>query len=149
LAFYLYESLVPFEISLEEAKQRHLPIEAEIEEKYQAKKTSHAQDSKQANQIQFQSGLADTSAMTTKYHTVTHLLHAALRQVLGESVEQKGSNITAERLRFDFSYPQALSDAQKKQISELINQWIKADYQVDKQVLAKEEALKQGAIALF
>ena len=150
LAFYLYESFgFPFEISLEEAKQRHLPIEAEIEEKYQAKKTSHAQDSKQANQIQFQSGLADTSEMTTKYHTVTHLLHAALRQVLGESVEQKGSNITAERLRFDFSYPQALSDAQKKQISELINQWIKADYQVDKQVLAKEEALKQGAIALF
>ncbi len=150
IAFYLYESFgFPFEISLEEAQNRHLQIETDLEEKYQLKKSAHALTSKQANQAQFKSGLADESETTTKYHTVTHLLHAALRQVLGESVQQKGSNITAERLRFDFSYPQALSEEQKQQVTDLINQWIEADFQVDKQVLAKTEALKLGAIALF
>jgi len=150
IAFYLYESFgFPFEISLEEANNRQLQVETDIEEKYQTKKSAHALSSKQANQAKFKSGLADESETTTKYHTVTHLLHAALRQVLGESVQQKGSNITAERLRFDFSYPQALSEEQKQQVTTLINQWIDADFQVDKQVLAKTEALKLGAIALF
>lgn len=150
IAFYLYESFgFPFEISLEEANNRQLQVETDIEEKYQTKKSAHALSSKQANQAKFKSGLADESETTTKYHTVTHLLHAALRQVLGESVQQKGSNITAERLRFDFSYPQALSEEQKQQVTTLINQWIDADFQVDKQVLTKTEALKLGAIALF
>lgn len=150
IAFYLYESFgFPFEISLEEAQNRHLQIETDLEKKYQLKKSAHALTSKQANQAQFKSGLADESETTTKYHTVTHLLHAALRQVLGESVQQKGSNITAERLRFDFSYPRALSEEQKQQVTDLINQWIEADFQVDKQVLAKKEALNLGAIALF
>jgi len=150
IAFYLYESFgFPFEISYEEAQQRHLKIEEDIESKYQAKKLSHASNSKQANQVQFKSGLVDESDSTIKYHTVTHLLHSALRQVLGESVEQKGSNITPERLRFDFSYSQALTDEQKNQVTDLINQWIDADFQVDKQVLPKSEALKLGAIALF
>lgn len=150
IAFYLYESFgFPFEISLEEAKQRHLQIEENIQLKYQKRKDFHALSSKQAGQLQFKSGLADHAEMTTKYHTVTHLLHAALRQVLGENVEQKGSNITSERLRFDFSYPEALSEEQKQQINNLINQWIKADFKVDKQVLPKAEALKLGALALF
>lgn len=150
IAFYLYESFgFPFEISLEEAQNRHLQIETDLEKKYQLKKSAHALTSKQANQAQFKSGLADESETTTKYHTVTHLLHAALRQVLGESVQQKGSNITAERLRFDFSYPRALSEEQKQQVTDLINQWIEADFQVDKQVLAKKKALNLGAIALF
>jgi len=149
LAFYLYESFgFPFEISLEEAESRQLQIEENIEAKYQRAKNSHSLSSKQGNQ-QFKSGLADDGEMTTKYHTVTHLLHAALRQVLGESVEQKGSNITAERLRFDFAYDKALTDEQKNQITALINQWIEADFKVDKQVLPKAEALKLGAIALF
>ncbi len=150
IAFYLYESFgFPFEISFEEAQQRQLQIEENIEPKYQAKKLSHASNSKQANKIQFKSGLADESETTIKYHTVTHLLHSALRQVLGENVEQKGSNITAERLRFDFSYDKALTDEQKTQVATLINQWIEADFTVDKQVLSKTEALKLGAIALF
>lgn len=150
IAFYLYESFgFPFEISLEEAKQRHLQIEENIEINYQKQKDSHALSSKQAGQVQFKSGLADHEEMTTKYHTVTHLLHAALRQILGESVEQKGSNITAERLRFDFSYPKALSEEQKQQVNDLINQWIEADFKVDKQVLSKAEAIKLGALALF
>ncbi len=149
LAFFLYESFgFPFEISLEEAQNRQLQIEKNIELKYQLAKDSHSLSSKQGNQ-QFKSGLADVGEITTKYHTVTHLLHAALRQVLGETVEQKGSNITAERLRFDFSYPQALTQEQKKQITDLINQWIAADFKVDKQVLPKTEALELGAIALF
>lgn len=149
IAFYLYESFgFPFELSFEEAQSRQLQIEENIEAKYQAAKNSHALSSKQGAQ-QFKSGLADEGEITTKYHTVTHLLHAALRQVLGESVEQKGSNITAERLRFDFSHPQALTEEQKQQITDLINQWIEADFKVDKQILPKTEALKLGAIALF
>lgn len=149
IAFYLYESFgFPFEISLEEAQNRHLRIEKSIELKYQQAKDVHALSSKQNNQ-HFKSGLADHEKMTTQYHTVTHLLHAALRQVLGENVEQKGSNITAERLRFDFSYPQALTEEQKNQITKLVNQWIAADFKVDKQVLPKSEAIKLGALALF
>lgn len=149
IAFYLYESFgFPFELSFEEAQSRQLQIEENIEAKYQTAKNSHSLSSKQGNQ-QFKSGLADDGEMTTKYHTVTHLLHAALRQVLGESVEQKGSNITAERLRFDFSYDKALTDDQKNQVAALINQWIESDFKVDKQVLSKAEALKLGAIALF
>jgi alanyl-tRNA synthetase len=97
----------------------------------------------------FKSGLADHGEITTKYHTTTHLLHAALRQILGESVQQKGSNITAERLRFDFSYPQALSEEQKKQIADLINQWIAADLPVSKETMSKQAALDSGAVALF
>lgn len=150
IAFYLYESFgFPFEISLEEANQRHLKIEDDIESKYQEQKTKHALSSKQAGRVQFKSGLADHAAMTTRYHTATHLLHAALRQVLGESVEQKGSNITTQRLRFDFSHPKALTKEQQQRVSDLINQWIEADYEVNKQVLSKVEALKLGALALF
>ena len=149
-AFKLYESFgFPFEISLEEAKSRGVKLEENIEALYLQQKTAHADSSRAVLKSKFKSGLADEGEMTTKYHTVTHLLHAALRQVLGESVEQKGSNITAERLRFDFSYPQALSEEQKTQVAELINQWIEADLQVSKQTMSKTKALQLGAIALF
>jgi len=149
-AFYLYESFgFPFELSLEEAKNRSLKIEEKIEEKYQSKKASHSLSSKQGSQAQFKSGLADQEEMTTKYHTVTHLLHAALRQVLGDDVEQKGSNITAERLRFDFSHPKALTVEEKTKVAALINEWIRADFEVNKQIMPKSEALKTGAVALF
>lgn len=149
-AFKLYESFgFPFEISLEEAKSRGVKIEDNIEALYLKEKAAHANDSRAVLKSKFKSGLADEGEMTTKYHTVTHLLHAALRQVLGESVEQKGSNITAERLRFDFSHPKALSEEQKAQVTELINSWISSDLKVSKQTMSKQEALKLGAIALF
>jgi len=150
LAFKLYESFgFPFEISLEEAADRGLKIEEGIKELYLKQKEAHSNDSKSVLKSKFKSGLADQGEMSTKYHTVTHLLHAALRQILGDSVEQKGSNITAERLRFDFSYPRALTEIEKQQVSDLINQWITADFQVSKRTTSKSEALESGAMALF
>ncbi len=150
LAFKLYESFgFPLELSLEEAQVRGLVIEDKIKELYAQQKQAHSNDSKSGSTSKFKSGLADQGEMTVKYHTVTHLLHAALRLVLGESVEQKGSNITAERLRFDFSYSKALTAEEKTKIEDLINQWIAADYAVSKQTMPKTEALKSGAVALF
>jgi alanyl-tRNA synthetase len=150
IAFKLYESFgFPLELSLEEAQARNLVIEENIKESYLKEKEAHSNDSKSVLKNKFKSGLADQGEMSTKYHTVTHLLHAALRQVLGESVEQRGSNITAERLRFDFSYPKALTSEEKDQVTALINGWIAADLKVSKQTMPKAEALKLGAVALF
>ncbi|MBU2543702.1 alanine--tRNA ligase, partial [Patescibacteria group bacterium] len=84
-----------------------------------------------------------------KYHTATHLLHAALRKILGNHVGQKGSNITAERLRFDFSHPQALTLEEINQVETQINTWIEADLPVTKQTMNKQAALDAGAIAFF
>lgn len=149
-AFKLYESFgFPLEISLEEASARGISTEAELKANFAKLRESHAASSRASLQNKFKSGLADHGETVVKYHTATHLLHQALRQVLGEGVEQKGSNITAERLRFDFSFERALTEAEKSQVEQLINDWIKADLSVDKQTLPKEEALKSGAIALF
>jgi alanyl-tRNA synthetase len=97
----------------------------------------------------FKGGLADASREAIQLHTATHLLHAALRKVLGESVKQKGSNITAERLRFDFSHKQKLSEKELKKVENLINQKIKEGLPVHKSIETKEEALKSGALAFF
>lgn len=150
LAFKLYESFgFPLELSLEEAQNRNLSIQADIKRLYQEQKNNHADQSRLVLKNKFKSGLADQGEMSVKYHTVTHLLHAALRQVLGDKVEQRGSNITAERLRFDFSYPKALTTEEKEQVATLINTWIKADFRVGKKTMPKAEALQSGAIALF
>ncbi len=93
--------------------------------------------------------MADRSEDVTKLHTVTHLLHQALRQVLGSQVHQQGSNITAERLRFDFAHLQPLTEAELKQIEELVNQKIKENLPVRHAIEDKEEALKSGALAFF
>lgn len=149
-AFKLYESFgFPFEISLEEATTRGIPVEDNIKSLFETERETHSENSRMVLKNKFKSGLADHGDMAVKYHTVTHLLHAALRQVLGEGVEQKGSNITAERLRFDFSFPRALTQVEKQKVSELINEWIQADLQVGKETLPKNDALKSGAIALF
>ncbi len=94
----------------------------------------------------FKGGLADTSEMSTKYHTATHLLHAVLRKVLGSHVEQRGSNITAERLRFDFSHPEKMTDEQKKQVEDLINYAIGQDYHVSFAEMSVAEAKAKGAM---
>lgn len=150
LAFKLYESYgFPFELSIEEAKSRNLALESDLLEKIQSMRQAHAASSRTGAEQKFKGGLADQSELTTRYHTATHLLHAALRQVLGEEVGQKGSNITAERLRFDFSFPRALTEAEKQKIEEQINAWVKADLPVHRQEMPKETALKSGAIAFF
>lgn len=97
----------------------------------------------------FKGGLADHSEAATRYHTATHLLHAALRHVLGDHVHQEGSNITAERLRFDFSHDSALTEDQLQQVEAWINEQIEKDWPVYKEVLPKDEALASGALAFF
>ena len=82
-------------------------------------------------------------------HTATHLLHAALHKVLGPTANQKGSNITPERLRFDFTWPEKMTDEQIKQVEDLVNQWIQQGIAVSKKVTTVEEAKNEGAMALF
>lgn len=149
-AFNFYESYgFPLEMSIEEAQQRGIKVEADIEVKFNQLKKSHADKSRQAATGKFKGGLGDGSEDTVKYHTATHLLHAALRKVLGNHVEQKGSNLTGERLRFDFSHPQALTKDEISQVEAQVNAWIEADLPVSKQVKNKQTALDEGAIAFF
>ncbi len=150
LAFRLYESYgFPFELSIEEANSRNIALEDQIENKIVEKRSQHAQLSRQTTQKKFKGGLADQDAKTTAFHTATHLLQAALRKILGNEVQQKGSNISSDRLRFDFSYHQSLSDEQLKSIEKLLNQWLEDDLQVSSETMSKEEALASGAIAFF
>lgn len=150
LAFKLYESYgFPFELSIEEAQARQLQLEEDIENKIAVKRQAHAKLSRQGAADKFKGGLADQSERTTAFHTTTHLLQAALRQVLGDSVAQKGSNITADRLRFDFVHDQALSEAELKAVEKLINQWLAEDLVVSQETMSKDMALKSGAIAFF
>ena len=97
----------------------------------------------------FKGGLAEQSETVIKFHTATHLLHAALRQVLGNHVQQKGSNITSERLRFDFSNDKKLTDEQTKQVEDIINARIEDNIKVERLEMKKADALAQGALAFF
>jgi alanyl-tRNA synthetase len=99
--------------------------------------------------MKFAGGLADHSDECTKLHTATHLLHKALRMVLGDTVEQRGSNITAERLRFDFSYPQKMTPEQIKQTEDIVNEQIQKDLPVSFELTTVDEAKKHGAMGLF
>ena len=109
----------------------------------------HQQKSKASLEKKFAGGLADHSEQVTKLHTATHLLHQALRQVLGESIHQVGSNITPERLRFDFTHPEKLTPEQLKEVEGLINKQIKKDLPLKMEIMSLEEAKKQGALAFF
>ncbi|MSU76385.1 alanine--tRNA ligase, partial [Patescibacteria group bacterium] len=93
----------------------------------------------------FAGGLADHSEPVVRQHTATHLLLAALRDVLGDGIKQRGSNITKERLRFDFSYPEKLTDEQRNQVEALVNEWIKEDLPVVRKEMPREEAERLGA----
>jgi alanyl-tRNA synthetase len=109
----------------------------------------HQELSRQGAAQKFKGGLADQGEETTRLHTATHLLHSALRQVLGDHVKQKGSNITSERLRFDFSHPEKLSQDQIKQVEDLVNQQIQNDSSVIVDEMPYDQAKDTGAIGLF
>ena len=146
-AFTLYESFgFPVEMIEEELKKNNLVLNRE---EFDNAKAMHIKQSQTLSAGKFKSGLADNSEIITKYHTATHLLHQSLRKILGEHVQQSGSNITADRLRFDFSHDEKLTDEQLKQVSDLINQQIKASLVVTKETMAFTQAQKEGAIAFF
>lgn len=150
LAFKLFETYgFPLELSLEEAQSRGVGLEADLKDKFFQLKDKHAQKSRTASAGKFKGGLADQSEVSVKYHTATHLLHAALRQVLGPHVQQKGSNITGKRLRFDFSHPQAMTETEKQAVEDQVNEWIQQDLPVTRQMMGKQEALDRGSLAFF
>ena len=136
----------PIEMTRELAKEHGLTVDEAGFEKHFAEhqKSSHA-----GAEQRFKGGLADSSAQSARLHTATHLLHAALRRVLGDEVAQKGSNITPERLRFDFSFGRKVTKDELAQVEALVNEWIKADVPVVMTETTVEDAKKEGAIGLF
>jgi len=110
---------------------------------------SHQELSKAGSDQKFKGGLGGNSEQIIRYHTATHLLHQALRDVLGPEVVQKGSNITDERLRFDFAYPAKLNDEQKQAVEKIVNEKIQASLSVQQVILPKAEAEQSGAHHLF
>jgi len=146
-AFDLYQNYgFPLELTEEIARDRGQSINKDEFEKEFEK---HQELSRSASAGMFKGGLADNSIEVTKLHTATHLLHASLRKVLGEHVSQKGSNITAERLRFDFSHPQKLTEEEIKKVEDLINEQIKKDLPVTYEVMSVDEAISRGALHFF
>lgn len=146
-AFDLYQSYgFPIEITKELAQERGLGVdEAGFNEEFK----KHREVSAVGSEQKFKGGLADHSEMSVKYHTATHLLHQALRTVLGEGAVQKGSNITTERLRFDFVHDTKMTDEEKKRVEDLVNEKIKEALPVTYEDISMEEAKKRGAIGLF
>lgn len=146
-AFNLYQTYgFPWEITHELVTKRGLEVSA-IEFEIEFKK--HQALSRTASAGDFKGGLAGHSEKIVRLHTATHLMHQALRTVLGEHVWQKGSNITEERTRFDFTHPEKMSDEQKKQVENLVNGWILRDLSVKAESMPLEKARDLGAIGLF
>ncbi|HEY9593912.1 MAG TPA: alanine--tRNA ligase-related protein, partial [Spirochaetia bacterium] len=147
VAFRLYDTYgFPIEITEELAREHGMGVDRKgFDEAFE----KHQELSKAGAEKTFKGGLADHSEMTTKLHTATHLLHKALRMVLGDHVAQKGSNITVERLRFDFSHPQPMTEEEVRKVESIVNEQIKRDLPVSMAVMTLEEAKTAGAIALF
>ena len=146
-AFKLYDTYgFPVEITMEMARERGLKVD---EEDFEARFRQHQKQSQAGARQRFKGGLADSSEQTTRLHTATHLLQAALRQVLGPEVAQKGSNITAERLRFDFTFGRKMTPEEIQEVERLVNQVIQAKAPVSYTEMTVEEAKAQGAIGLF
>ena len=146
-AFKLYDTYgFPIEITTEMAKEKGLTVD---EEGFAERFRQHQEKSHAGAEQRFKGGLADTTEETAKLHTATHLLHAALRKVLGGEVAQKGSNITAERLRFDFSFSRRMTDEEIAKVEQLVNSYIKAGGKVVCEEMTVSEAKAQGAIGLF
>ncbi len=146
-AFKLYDTYgFPIEITCEMAAEKGIDVDTEgFEERFK----KHQEASHAGAEQRFKGGLADHSEQTAKLHTATHLLHAALRKVLGPEVAQKGSNITAERLRFDFSFGRKMTDEEKKEVERLVNEYIQAAAPITCEEMTVAEAKAQGAIGLF
>ena len=147
LAFKLYDTYgFPIELTVELANEQGIKVDVEgFKEKFKA----HQDLSRTASAGKFKGGLAGNDEIETRYHTATHLLNAALKIVVNKDVHQKGSNITSERMRFDFSCDHKLSPEEIKQAEELVNSYIKAELDVNVEEMSKEDAIKTGAECMF
>jgi alanyl-tRNA synthetase len=147
VAFKLYDTYgFPLEMTEELAEEHGLEVDKTgFDEAYK----KHQEKSREGAMQKFSGGLADHSHQTTKLHTATHLLHQALRNVLGEHVEQKGSNITVERLRFDFTHPEKMTPEEIQKIENMVNEQISRGLEITVDEMTPEEAKEKGAIGLF
>ena len=146
-AFRLYDTFgFPLEITEELAKEKGFTVDVEG---YNKAFEEHQKKSSQGSEQKFKGGLADTGEQTARLHTATHLMQAALKKVLDPSVGQKGSNITVERLRFDFNFDRPMTAEEIAKVEELVNEAIKADVEITCQEMSVEEAKSAGAVGLF
>lgn len=147
VVFRLYDTFgFPPEMTAELAAEKDMKIDME---EFNELFKKHQELSRAGSEAKFKGGLADHSEKTTAYHTATHLLHKALQIVLGEHATQKGSNITAERLRFDFANPQKVTPEQLKQVEDIVNEQIQRDLVVTCEEMSLEDAKVSGATGLF
>jgi alanyl-tRNA synthetase len=148
--FDLYQSFgFPLELSLEIAREKNVNIAPQAENDFKAELKKHQELSRTASAGMFKGGLADSGEQTARLHTAAHLMLAALRQVLGDHVSQKGSNITAERLRFDVSHPQKITAEELQKVEELVNGQIAKNVPVEESEMSLDEAKKQNAAGAF
>lgn len=146
-AFHLFDTYgFPIELTIELAQEQGITVD---KQGYLDKFKEHQELSRTASAGKFKGGLAGNSEIETKYHTATHLLNAALKEVVNKDVHQKGSNITPERMRFDFSCDHKLTDEEKSKTEELVNKWIKESLVVTVREMTKEEAINSGAECMF
>ncbi len=147
IVFRLYDTYgFPPEVTSELAKENG--YEVDIKEFNELFK-KHQEKSRQGSEAKFKGGLAEQNEQTISYHTATHLLNAALKVILGPETHQRGSNITAERMRFDFNCDHKLTDEEKQKTEDLVNQWIQEGIDVTVETMKKEEAIKSGAECMF
>ena len=147
VVFKLYDTYgFPPEVTKELAKESGYEIDMkEFEELFKA----HQEKSRAGSEQKFKGGLAEQNEITIAYHTATHLLNAALKQVIGENAHQRGSNITVDRMRFDFNCDHKMTDEEKRKTEDLVNKWIQEGLPVTKEEMKKEDALKSGAECMF
>jgi len=146
-AFKLYDTYgFPIELTIELASEKNITVD---EEGFKQKFKEHQEKSRAGSEQKFKGGLASSGEMEVKYHTATHLLNAALKEVVNKDVHQKGSNITADRMRFDFSCDHKLTDEEKEKTEALVNKWIKEGLDVTATEMKKEEAISSGAECMF
>ena len=147
VVFKLYDTYgFPPEVTKELAEEKGYEVDLkEFEELFK----KHQEKSRAGSEQKFKGGLAEQTQETISYHTATHLLNAALKQVIGKDAHQRGSNITADRMRFDFNCDHKLTEEEKKKIEDLVNKWIQEGLPVTKQEMKKEDAIKSGAECMF
>lgn len=147
VVFKLYDTYgFPPEVTKELAKENGYEIDVKAFDELFKK---HQEKSRAGSEQKFKGGLAETTKETVAYHTATHLLNAAIKQVIGKDAHQRGSNITVDRMRFDFNCDHKLTPEEKQQIEDLVNKWIKEGLPVTKEEMKKEDAIKSGAECMF
>ena len=147
MVFRLYDTYgFPPEVTKDLAEEADMQISMEEFDKLFKE---HQEKSRAGSEQRFKGGLAGDGEVETKYHTATHLLNAALKQIISKDVHQRGSNITVERMRFDFNCDHKLTDEEKQKVEDLVNEWIKQEIPVTVEEMSKQEAIDSGAECMF